>query len=262
MVLCPFVFLCIKPEIPPFKLQPTEVASTHWVPLRVLLSPSVRTYEYVDTTERFAKQGGFILRYLIHSILGKMRFSAVRLIPSESVYCSSTEEFFPSEVTDNAVRSSLREKLFKRYIGDHSSTSNKTSPLLLWGLTLGVLADFLDLLPPHNAVQLWSYPTFTTWDARFFIAILTAGIKKRNKTRLLARNQTAIDSDTEAIAPSKGSDKDITKSKTGNDSKAYAVGVMLDGYYDKLKTAAWITGASRFLASLTLIIYIIRRFKR
>jgi hypothetical protein len=35
------------------------------------------------------------------------------------------------------------------------------SPLLLWGLTLGILADFLDMLPPHQAVQLWKYPTFT-----------------------------------------------------------------------------------------------------
>lgn len=256
MVLCPFIFLYTKPDTPPLRLQPTEVASTHWVPLRVLLSPSVRTYEYVDTTERFARQGGFILRYLIHFILGKMRFSAVRLIPSESVYCTSTEEFFPSE-TARGTKASLTERLYTWAIGSLSSGSSKSKPLLLWGLTLGVFADFLERLPPHNAVQLWSYPTFTTWDAQIIINLLTAGLKKRNQLRLLAANQTAIDSQTEAVVPADHS----AQANARNTPRSYAVGVMLDGYYDKLITAARVTVAGRLLASLAFIVYIIRRFK-
>jgi hypothetical protein len=269
MVLCPFVFLYTKPDIPPLKLQPTEVASTHWVSLRVLLSPSVRTYEYVDTTERFVRRGSYILRYLMHFLLGKMRFSAVRLIPSESLYSSSIEEFFPSEVTDKAAKPSLTERLYKWLLGDHSGSLGTTRPLLLWGLTLGVLADFLDQLPPYNAVKLWSYPTFTSWDARFIIGVLTAGLKKRNQSRLLSGNQTAIDSQTEALAPSGdisrfvGDSKDGMKSKMGNNtSNSHAVGVMLDGYYDKLRTGAQITAATRVLGTLALILYIIRRFRR
>lgn len=262
MVLCPFIFLYTKPDVPPLRLQPTEVASTHWVPLRVLLSPSVRTYEYVDTTERFARQGGFILRYLIHFILGKMRFSAVRLIPSESVYCTSTEEFFPSGAGKTVAKASLTERIYTWAVGDDSSVSSKSKPLLLWGLTLGVLADFLEELPPHNAVQLWSYPTFTTWDSQFIISILTAGLKKRNQSRLLARNQTAIDSQTEAVVPSEYNAPAGVNSNTGNISRSYAVGVMLDGYYDKLRTGAQITAATRMLASLAFIAYIIRRFRR
>src|SRR3954447_24815658 len=104
MVLCPFVFLLTNPDTPTLKLQPTEVASTHWVPLRVLLSPSVRTYEYVDVSDRFARQGGILVKSIIRSVLGKMRFSAIRLIPSESVYCSSTTEFF-TEVPTNSGQS-------------------------------------------------------------------------------------------------------------------------------------------------------------
>jgi hypothetical protein len=157
---------------------------------------------------------------------------------------------------------SLPERLYAWAIGDDSSVSNKPKPLLLWGLTLGVLADFLDQLPPHNAVQLWSYPTFTTWDAQFIINILTAGLKKRNQSRLLARNQTAIDSQTEAIVPSEYNGQAGMKSDAGNISRSYAVGVMLDGYYDKLRAAAQITAATRMLASLAFMVYIIRRFRR
>ena len=65
-----------------------------------------------------------------------------------------------------------------------------------------MLADFLDQLPPYNAVELWSYPTFTSWDVRIIIDILTAPLKRRNQARLRnigTKNETAIDSETEAV---------------------------------------------------------------
>ena len=152
MVLCPFVWLWAEPELPPFKLQPTEVASTHWVPLRVLLSPSARTYEYVDVSDRFAHRGSTVLKAIIRSILGKMRFSAIRLTPSESLYCSSTAEFFspPEETHQVASKSSLTSRFYSWYLGDHAGVAGNNRPLLLWGLTLGMLADFLEQLPPHK----------------------------------------------------------------------------------------------------------------
>lgn len=45
MVLCPFVFLYMTPGREEMEMQPAEVASVHWVPLRVLLSPASRTFE-------------------------------------------------------------------------------------------------------------------------------------------------------------------------------------------------------------------------
>lgn len=196
-----------------------------------------------------------------------MRFSAVRLIPSESVYCTSTEEFFPTEDADKTVKPSFIRRLYKWSLGNRPNLSH-TKPLLLWGLTLGILADFLDRLPPHNAVQLWSYPTFTTWDAQLIINILTADLKKRNRSRLLAGNQTAVDNQTEAAvqynndAQSVRSARDDVESNTENISRSYAVGIMLDGYYNKLITAARITVVTRVVASLTVLVYIVRRFKR
>ncbi|TAQ84346.1 hypothetical protein B7494_g7332 [Chlorociboria aeruginascens] len=199
MVLCPFLFLWTSPTMPPLQLQPAEVASIHWVPLRVLLSPSVRTYEYVDVSERFARQGGLFMRTVIRSVLGKMIFSAIRLVPSESLYCSSTNEFFST--TEAKTKDSIGDRLYNWYLGDHASSPGHTRPLLLWGLTLGMLADFLDQLPPYNAVKLWDYPTFTSPDVRWVIHILTYGLKRRNEKKLYrgGSNQTAVDNGSEAV---------------------------------------------------------------
>lgn len=277
MVLCPFVFLYTKPDIPPLKLQPMEVASTHWVPLRVLLSPSVRTYEYVDVSDRFARQGGLIMKSLIRSVLGKMRFSAVQLIPSESLYCSTTTEFFsPPESSNGHPRRSrsLASQLYAWYLGDHAGSSERGRPLLLWGLTLGILADFLDQLPPYNAVKLWSYPTFTSWDTRFIINILTRGLKARNKARLegSGMKQTAMDSESQASAVPSGDNPWFVGGLSGgmkcdkgdgkNAGKEYAVGVMLAGYYDMARRGVWIAATLRLFGTVVLILTILRRLRR
>lgn len=273
MVLCPFLFIYTKADIPPVRLQPTEIASTHWVPLRVLLSPKVRTYEYVDVSDRFARREGFAVKALVRSLLGKMRFSAIRLVPSESVYCTTIAEFFPL-IPPEAENTSIVERLYGWYLGDHAGVADNTRPLLLWGLTLGILADFLDQLPPHNAIKLWSYPTFTTWDSRFFVHLLTMRLKQRNQAALEAGNQTAVDMETEAVAtmrPGEGSGdnpwfvgglSDGMKCEGKNAGKSYAVGVMLEGYYDAAKRGVWLTLLGRVAGTAALGWLLINRYKQ
>ena len=280
MVLCPFLFVYTKPTLPPLRLQPTEVASTHWVPLRVLLSPSVRAYEYANVSDRFTRQGGAAWKMLIRSVLGKMRFSAIRLIPSESLYCSTTAEFFspPESLAPNAQKQdSFLNRAYKWYLGDHAGSADRSRPLLLWGLTLGILADFLNQLPPYNAVKLWSFPTFTSLDTRLIINILSSRLKARNRVRLLGlglQNQTAIDSETEATAVRAPSGDNpwfigglsegmkCDKGNGKNRGKEYAVGVMLDGYYDIARRGVWISAAMRLLGTVALVLYILRSFRR
>lgn len=272
MVLCPFVFLYTTAAVPPVRLQPAEVAATHWVPLRTLLSPAVRTheYEYVDVADRFARQGGALLRAAVRSVLGTMRFSAVRLVPSESTMCSSTGEFFGAPPAP-----SLAGRLYAWSLGDHAGSAERGRPLLLWGLTLGVLADFLDQLPPHTAVELWSYPTFTAWDTRLLIHVLTRRLKARNAAALRGTshsgNQTAVDSETEAVAVAAAGDNPwfvgglsggMPCAKGGRGGRAYAVGVMLDGYYDVARRGVWIAFLLRVLGSGALVAYIVRRYRR
>ncbi len=271
MVLCPFVFLWIQPDIPPLKLQPTEVASTHWVPLRVLLSPSSRTHEYVDVADRFARRGGVVLKTILRSILGKMQFSAIELIPSESLFCSSTAEFFSPPEASVQKEDSVKEKLYNWYRGDHAGFSNKPRPLLLWGLTLGMLADFLDQLPPYNAVQLWSHPNFTSLDVRWIVNLLTISLKRRNIARLRnggIQNQTALDTDAEAVATGDnpwfigGLSDGMKRLNTGtNATKSYAVGVLLDGYYDRARTGVWLAVATRIIGTVAIGLYIVKKCK-
>jgi hypothetical protein len=246
MVLCPFVFLWTQPDVPPLKLQPNEVASTHWVPLRILLSPKARAYE------------GPVMKTLVRSMVGHMQFSAIRLIPSESLFCSSTTEFFDEK--DRPLHTWYTQ--MRRLWCGGQDISPETRPLLLWGLTLGMLADFLEQLPPHNAIELWSYPTFTTWDVRFIIHLLTRPLKRDNEARL-GVSQTAMDSETQALAtnpnPASGLaqvDKGALPLKGKNQTRSYAVGIMLEGYYDLARRGVWIATSVR-VAVLAMAVYVL-----
>ncbi|EPE24097.1 Nudix [Glarea lozoyensis ATCC 20868] len=258
MVLCPFVFLWTQPDVPPLKLQPNEVASTHWVPLRILLSPSSRTSEYTDVSDRFTRQGGPVMKTLVRSMVGHMRFSAIRLIPSESLFCSSTAEFF----ADDAPLSHTWHAQMRRWWFGSNAVSPETRPLLLWGLTLGMLADFLEQLPPHNAIELWSYPTFTTWDVRFIIHLLTRSLKRENEARL-GVSQTAMDGETQALATNsdissagRRNEKVTPTLKGKNQTRSYAVGIMLEGYYDLARQGVWIATGVR-VAVLAMAVYLV-----
>ncbi|KZF20729.1 hypothetical protein L228DRAFT_249534 [Xylona heveae TC161] len=234
MVLCPFVFLITRPDVPPLKLQQSEVASAHWVSLRALLAPSQRTVERCDVSDRLIRQSGHLTRAFFRAMLGQMVFAAVRLRPTESLYSSRAPGFLPSydgcdegdtivpgavegrhdshdetksqaaargravgqisaEPPTPTLSTSPSRALAKRpllttlkewWLGDHAGSANMDRPLLLWGLTLGVLADFLELLPPHDALGLWSYPTFTPWDVRFTIRVMTFFFRRRKQCEL------------------------------------------------------------------------------
>lgn len=269
MVLSPFVFLHTSPTSPPLVLQPTEVASTHWVPLHILLSPSVRTYEYVDVSSRYSFVS-YVPKLIVRSLLGEMRFSAVRLIPSESLYTSEAKEFFAE--SDSALTASFPRLAYEWITGYELKQKEHKGDLLLWGLTLGMLADFLDMLPPHNAVQLWDYPTFTSPDVRLIVNILTSGLKRRNRGKL-GRNQTAVDSETAAVdiggpeASQNGADENPPSRDTGEDSKAddeegYAVGIMLDGYYALMARGVKLAAGFRLLGFLGLLVWVVGTLRK
>jgi hypothetical protein len=256
MVLCPFVFLTTRSDSPTLRLQPTEVASTHWIPLRALLSPSLRTVEYVDMSQRFGRQGGFLTRLAVRSLMGWMQFSAVRLVPSESQQCTTTPGFLPEE---NTARPSVSQRFKAWCLSGQAESSDTARPLLLWGLTLGILADFLDMLPPHQAVQLWKYPTFTVPDLRLIVSLVTYHLRKRNalNVRSGARpSDTASDVETAALPVTEETDGKHDHNEVGigglgvgryygptdhaTDGTSYAVGIMLRGYYDRLRVAIWV----------------------
>ncbi|KAL2808170.1 hypothetical protein BJX63DRAFT_409977 [Aspergillus granulosus] len=275
MVLCPYVFLLTDCDTPILTLQPTEVASTHWVSLDVLLSPSSRTVEHVDMTQRLANTGGLMARLVSRSLMGYMQFSAIQLNPTETLQSSlNVKQSIGSSPTTTLLQRC------KSLVCGAQRASNQSPPLLLWGLTLGILADFLDMLPPHTAVQLWNYPNFTSPDLRLIVNLLTYRVRKRNmhQVKFGARpgpNNTAIDGETAAL-PVVAEKDDRNQVGIGGlgvgryygpsdrpDGSAYAVGIMLRGYYQKIRLALYIffawRGALGSLAAFCVWKYIHRR---
>lgn len=192
LVLCPYVFLLTTHRIPPLNLQPTEVASTHWVPIRSLQDPRSRTVALEDVSSRLANQETGVKKWMLSLILGKMVFAAISLLPTESLYSSETP-VQEAKLQDNRfARQTLKDRLeslstrvwrsdiFHQFPPPHPPEG----PLLLWGLTLGVLSDFLDLMPPHNALTLWTYPNFTPLDVRFAVWLMTYRFKERKRAEL------------------------------------------------------------------------------
>ena len=261
MVLCPFIFLLTRHDSPDLKLQPTEVASTHWVPLRVLLSPTSRTQEYADVSQRLANQGGLATRLAFRSLVGVMEFSAVKLKPTESLYCNSTPGFLPGKGPPSPPQS-----FFQRWrnwvVGNQAESRNgQGQPLLLWGLTLGILADFLDMLPPYTAaVQLWDFPTFTAFDLRLIVKAVTHSLRERNTLEVQAGarrpSKAAMDGQTAALPVTETTDsrhnpnavgigglgvgRYYGSTDRGPDGLNYAVGILLRGYNERLRVALYV----------------------
>lgn len=282
MVLCPFIFLTTRSDSPTLKLQPTEVASTHWTPLRALLSPSFRTEEYVDVSSRFAKQFGLLARVAVRSFMGLMQFSAIRLLPSETLQCTTTPGFFPDDQNHNL---SLWNRVKSWCSSRQTDSGNMSRPLLLWGLTLGILADFLDMLPPHNAVQMWKYPTFTAPDLRLIVSVLTYNLRKRNALNVKSGRRpsdrrpsdTATDSETAALPVTPdtsthglnevgigglGVGRYYGPTDQASNGTSYAVGIMLRGYYQRLRVAIYVCLVWRMALGSTAAIAAWRYLRR
>ncbi|KAF2128787.1 hypothetical protein P153DRAFT_376169 [Dothidotthia symphoricarpi CBS 119687] len=266
MVLCPYVYLLTSPSYPSQRLQPTEVASTHWVPIRALLAPSLRTHEYADVSARLAKSEYSIKRWFLQAMLSKMMFAAIHLMPSNSTHCAEIAGFIPPEhvAEKGRIVSNTRDML----VGGYKEVK---PPLLLWGLTLGVVSDFLEHMPPHNALELWTYPTFTYWDIRFVMWAMSYSFRQQKSLELSSittthssttttSNQDLPGMGSEGVGPLFGDEKPAGEvgieglgvgrgwGQSGRAkmvSRGAAVNSMLEGYYPIVRRAVFVTLVSR-----------------
>ncbi|KIV86592.1 hypothetical protein PV11_02192 [Exophiala sideris] len=276
MVLCPYIFVLTGKTVPAIQPQPTEVASVHWVSLRALLSPTLRTRESVDISSRMARHVGPAVHKMIRYTMGKMMFSAIRLLPTESVYASSIPGFIPDEGGDQlSTVSGWAQAPFG--VPSSSKSLGYQQPIILWGLTLGVLADLLDQLPPYNAVKLWKYPTFTVPDLRLLVWILTRSFRKNSAETFSSGSwpsQTAMDATTQATAVSTSEPRAEGEHATfkedsvgigglgvGKDPQ-HAVGKLLHGYYERINVAIAVFLIYRLAATAGIGIWIYRVWKR
>ncbi|OKL59037.1 hypothetical protein UA08_05875 [Talaromyces atroroseus] len=267
MVLCPFIFLLTSSNTPALTLQPTEVASTHWVSLRALLSPSMRSVEHVNVSDRYAKQNMLIRLGGSRWMTGMMEFSALSLLPTESLYCSSVPGFLPESSTHQKTIFQRLNPWAARGRQQLGPYGDKSRQLLLWGLTLGIMADFLDMLPPYNAVELWRPPTFTAPDLRILVSLFTYSIRKRNETKVKAArrpSQTAVDDSTMALSVDEHASRDHVSHRgdSADDGHQYATAILLQGYYDRLRLSIAVFTAWRLALGSAGVYYAWKMLRR
>jgi hypothetical protein len=215
-------------------------------------------------------------------MMGKMMFSAIKLVPSESVYASSIPGFIPTEGGDaHRPISGWAQQPYG--VPDSSRSLAYQQPILLWGLTLGVLADLLDQLPPYNAVALWKYPNFTVPDLRLLVYLCTRSTRK-NTADIGAYssgswpNPTAMDATSQAepvvtppplteTEPMKVADENMERHRVGigglgvGSDPRHAVGRLMKGYYDRVNVAIVIFLAYRTIATTGLVIWLYKFLK-
>lgn len=266
MVFCPYVFLIDRHDLAPLRLQPTEVASAHWVPMRSLLDPSVRTHEYQDVSGRYGRGAQLPKKLFMKYMLGHMIFAAIRLVPSQSFY------------SKNPAASTLPERK-NGLLGELSrSRRNREGdpPALLWGLTMGVMIDFLEMLPPHNTVDLWSCPTFTPWDIRLLVWFMSRGFMQRKRKELKldlhALHEVQYPQGIENIpGPADGTTEDAGPGRTG--ARPQLIGKLrrpnssilhslLSGYFAIIHRAIFWAFLGRAVVAAGVGAYAIQRLRR
>lgn len=99
-----------------------------------------------------------------------MLFTAIRLPPAESVYSAQIDH---STNVGSQSRSGDVALFSKGYSLRPKPHLVRENPIILWGLTLGITADFLELIAPLGLSKLWDMPTLSSWDIRFYTWVLT-----------------------------------------------------------------------------------------
>lgn len=258
MVLCPFVYLQMRHDVPPLILQPSEVHSAHWTPLRGILSPYLMRDVRCDISERFTRQRAPTLRILIRAVAGQLIFGAVKLRPTESLYNSSLSE---------AVLVNQRLTFFGSFMTrllDLKQVDEDDQPLLLWGLTLGIMADLLEIVDTPATSKLWVWPTFSPWDIRFTIWLLNRRFQSQKIRELTnsANNFHSANSNGVRIGGLDNTTYSTSAMRRGKGSEAGVTGMLLlAGYYDRLRRAVFIALLLRLAFGTTLSMFLIRRYR-
>lgn len=123
-VLLQAVFVQTSPFSPIPDLQPSEVASAHWIPLRLLYTPMPKWgATSVDIAQRLAPKSPAV-RWALRILVGKMDFRCI-LLPNQPVAEADTSEMEDQAGVGEAHFSATQQ-------GDGRPA------LKLWGLTLGM----------------------------------------------------------------------------------------------------------------------------
>ena len=262
MVLCPFIYLALRHDLPPLTLQPSEVHSAHWVALRGLLAPSLRTVERWDLSKGSVRKQGYIAQMLTRATAGYMLFGGIKLKPTESLYCSSTRSFIPETKSPATWTESVIHTFSNAVTGDRTQLDNDNQSLILWGLTMGIIADLLEMLDVHGTSKLWYWPTFSPPDVRALIWLLTYRFRSQKLRELTSKTGRPAPDDIRISAVDATTfTTSINRQSKGSES-GVAGGILLEGYFDPLFKALYVALFARYGVCLALTAFIVRRYRR
>lgn len=264
LTFCPYIFLLTKP-IPPLRLQTTEVASVHWVPIRSLLNPKFRTYWIQDASSRVSREDFGMKRMMARFMTGDMMFAAIRLFPSESKFSTEAAEYADKLPKLNALGSNITVPLaFARRSLEKVDDTGAT--LLLWGLTLGVIGDFLDMLPPYDIVQTWIYPSWTALDLRFWVWLLSYRLRQANEKQIqeeMAKKEIPSPDDAQMIVKFEEEERYYGRIKEDlRGTRGNATLKLLKPYWKIMYRAGLVAAATRISAAALLAVMVARWFRR
>ena len=268
MVLCSYVYLMLRHDLPPLTLQPSEVHSAHWVAIRGLLAPSLRTAEKWDLAKGSVVQQNYVMRMLTRATSGYMLFGGIRLKPSESLFCNSVRGFIPDETKSPSTwMGSASHMISNAFSGRSTLHDEDDRSLVLWGLTMGIIADFLELLDVHGASKLWYWPTFSPPDIRAIVSLLTYRFRSQKLRELTAKNGKPSDGydDPNGVRVSGFDALTIAVSnlrRSRGDESGTAGGLLLEGYFERLFKALYVAMLARLGFSLAVIAFVIRRYRQ
>ena len=263
MVLCPFVYLIMRYDTPPLDLQPAEVHSTHWVSLASLLSPSLRTSECADISARAVRQRNPVIRILARVIIGQMVFSAVRLKPSESIMCSAAPTAIQTTGDKSPFSTSGLLQAFPFWVPGIENPLSHERSLLLWGLTLGIMADLLENIDHKGTAKLWSWPTFSHPDTRLFVWILTRKLRSQRLRELETLNDSTFNPS--QVRTGGVDSTTTTTSVLGHGMRlepSNAGAHRLEGYFEQMKKAVILALGVRLSVGTLVVAILIRRLAR
>ncbi|KAF9291423.1 hypothetical protein BGZ68_004071 [Mortierella alpina] len=182
MVLSPFVYIQLSPSTPPLKPQPDEVASVHWQPLSLFLDRLEKPQWTPMTINLSSKLTPRLSRTFLRGLFGTMSLHSIEMPyrPEFVLRTATTTERTQSKSLAGSV-SSLSQSTI---ITTTTTTSSPAivvdyepewdpehRPLKLWGLTLQMMADLLEL--KDGPIQLDIRQK--VWDSRRMRRRLDAG---------------------------------------------------------------------------------------
>ncbi|KAJ9479423.1 hypothetical protein PHBOTO_002909 [Pseudozyma hubeiensis] len=146
MVLSPYVFVQTSPFSPLPDLQPSEVASAHWIPLSLLYTPKPKWgTTSVDISSRLAPKSPLV-RWVLRALVGKMDFKCI-LLPNDPVAVAEYDENEEEGLANSSMGGGEKA-------GSHIARAEEGSArpeLRLWGLTLGMTLDLLSHMTTFNS---------------------------------------------------------------------------------------------------------------